>query len=287
MRNYYRVSLLSSLSCDWQIRASKQSCADRTKKMGGHIENTRGRKPTGNRSEKLLLYWYHIYHFYTHFFVCPIRCVWNAKRLVSIKLIDGMINANGFELINILWNAYMSQTVAAVEIMCTRCVDLAIFKSSQISLWSRGRNCVCSIWNWNGNWDLYASSFLKSFAHVGISTSNLKLLINNNLFSLIEYRAWNDDLTNFQLQRSPEIWNLVSWSEMISSVHWCCRRPKTTNPTAEVSWSAIFPSQSEMAAPELIDCKVRLPFISSRSHVRDDWSVLTGCKPFNAPGISH
>lgn len=141
---------------------SKQSCADRTKKMGGHIENARGRKPTGNRSEKLLLYWYHIYHFYTHFFVCPIRCVWNAKRLVSIKLIDGMINANGFELINILWNAYMSQTVAAVEIMCTRCVDLAIFKSSQISLWSRGRNFVCSIWNGIGNWDLYASSFWKA-----------------------------------------------------------------------------------------------------------------------------
>lgn len=162
MRNYYRVSLLSSLSCDWQICGSKQSCADRTKKMGGHIENTRGRKPTGNRSEKLLLYWYHIYHFYTHFFVCPIRCVWNAKRLVSIKLIDGMINANGFELINILWNAYMSQTVAAVEITCTRCVDLAIFKSSQISLWSRGKNFVCSIWNGIGNWDLYASSFWKA-----------------------------------------------------------------------------------------------------------------------------
>lgn len=119
MWSYYWINLLSSLSCDWQECGSKQSFADRLRKIG-HFKNAQWWNPTQNCNEKLLC-WYHIYHFYTHVFVGPICCVWDAKCLVSFQLIDGMINANAFKLIHILWNAYMSQTVAAVEIMCSRC----------------------------------------------------------------------------------------------------------------------------------------------------------------------
>lgn len=110
MKNYYWINLLSSLSSDWQECGSKQSCADRPRKIGGLVKNTQRWNQTQNRNKKKLLRWYRVYHFYAHFFVCPICCAWDAKRLVSNKLIDGMINANAFKVINILWNAYMSQT---------------------------------------------------------------------------------------------------------------------------------------------------------------------------------